>query len=141
MARGKPPRLDLTGQRFGRLVVVERAADVDGKWRSLSAWVCRCDCGKSHVVQTSHLRAGRVRSCGCIYREVSREKLKVIRPLATSKVVAKRRCRVCGSVFSAKRAQWYCSEECWSQGRTEHKRKEAMRRAIGSLAKFKGAVE
>jgi len=50
-------RLDLTGQVFGRLTVLER--------RPASTWRCRCECGKETLVQTGSLRNGRTRSCGC----------------------------------------------------------------------------
>jgi AP2 domain len=53
--------VDVTGQRFGWLVAVERA-DVVNKNRR---WRCRCDCGNFHTVQLSHLRYGTVKSCGC----------------------------------------------------------------------------
>ena len=49
--------LDLVGQRFGRLVVSGR---VPG-----SAWLCRCDCGRSKIVTTSNIRGGNSTSCGC----------------------------------------------------------------------------
>lgn len=53
-------RLDLTGQRFGMLTALEPAEDIG----SMTAWKCRCDCGKELVVQTAHLRSGQT-SCGC----------------------------------------------------------------------------
>ena len=54
-------RLDLTGQRFGRLTAL-RPAEYS---RAGSAWVCRCDCGREAVVRTDNLRYGRTKSCGC----------------------------------------------------------------------------
>jgi hypothetical protein len=63
--RGKTGRkpLDLTGQRFGRLLVGERAPDRHG--HSRKAWRCLCDCGAEAVVTTTALRSGNTRSCGC----------------------------------------------------------------------------
>ncbi len=55
--------LDLSGQRFGRLVAVSR---VDGRW------LCRCDCGGEKRVAAGHLREGVTRSCGCLSNERSR---------------------------------------------------------------------
>jgi hypothetical protein len=49
--------LDLSGQRFGRLVAVSKA---DGRW------LCHCDCGGTKQILTRHLQSGRTRSCGCI---------------------------------------------------------------------------
>lgn len=46
-------RLDLTGQRFGRLVAVE-PSDVVGPWRNLT-WICKCDCGNTAIVKGEEL--------------------------------------------------------------------------------------
>ena len=59
-------RIDLTGQRFGRLLVL-RPSHTD-KWQNWH-WLCLCDCGASHTVQTGCLRRGISRSCGCLQRE------------------------------------------------------------------------
>lgn len=61
-------KLDLTGERFGRLVVVEEG---DGEWseavqKILTTWICLCDCDNEIEVQTRYLRAGSVKSCGCL---------------------------------------------------------------------------
>lgn len=60
--------IDLTGQRFGRLTVVERA---ENKWHK-TAWRCSCDCGNMVVANGSHLLSGRVQSCGCLRKELAR---------------------------------------------------------------------
>lgn len=54
-------RLDLTGERFGHLTVLEPAENIG----AMTAWRCRCDCGKETVVMTGHLRSGHTTSCGC----------------------------------------------------------------------------
>lgn len=54
-------RLDLTGQRYGQLTVLAPAENIG----SMTAWRCRCDCGKETVVMTGHLRNGQTTSCGC----------------------------------------------------------------------------
>jgi hypothetical protein len=54
-------RIDLTGQRFARLVVLVRGPRNVDK----TTWVCRCDCGNECVVRTVSLRGGDTRSCGC----------------------------------------------------------------------------
>lgn len=58
--------IDLTGQRFGRLVVVKR---VDHEKKGQARWLCRCDCGKEKVVQSYDLRSGNTQSCGCQRQE------------------------------------------------------------------------
>jgi hypothetical protein len=68
-----PPRIDLTGQRFGRLVVEGYSHTKNGK----THWVCKCDCGKRVTVISDSLRRGKTRSCGCYRDEVSSEVHKV----------------------------------------------------------------
>lgn len=63
--------LELAGMRFGRLLVTERAENrttSGGKPRT--AWICVCDCGNQIIATTSDLRAGDVRSCGCLQRDL-----------------------------------------------------------------------
>lgn len=58
--------IDLTGQRFGRLVVNRRAhALMYGKF---VAWECECDCGGTVITVGTSLRRGAVNSCGCLRR-------------------------------------------------------------------------
>lgn len=55
-----PLALDLTGQRFGKLVALSKAKSKKGK----TYWLCQCDCGQQKEIQTTHLRDGRAQSCG-----------------------------------------------------------------------------
>lgn len=57
--------IDISGQRFARLTVIERAPRVAG---SRSRWRCACDCGRETVVEKCNLRSGSIRSCGCVAR-------------------------------------------------------------------------
>ena len=57
---------NLTGKRFGRLVVL-RYAGVNTSGEAI--WDCCCDCGRSHTVRGYSLRRGDTRSCGCLARE------------------------------------------------------------------------
>lgn len=60
-------RIDLTGQKFGMLTVVEKCGkDKSGK---NVLWLCECECGGITKVSTSHLRCGHAQSCGCKKRE------------------------------------------------------------------------
>lgn len=47
--------IDLLGQRFGRLMVVKRAAN---DRRGEARWNCLCNCGNKSIVLGSHLRSG-----------------------------------------------------------------------------------
>ncbi len=66
-----PPLINLTGQRFGRLVVLER----DGTRSRRTTWLCQCECGNTHVTTTSYLRSDAPHSCGCLVKE-KRERAK-----------------------------------------------------------------
>ena len=54
--------IDLTGERFGKLVVEHRYGTTSS---GLATWLCRCDCGNISVVQGPRLRDGTTKSCGC----------------------------------------------------------------------------
>ena len=60
-----PKLIDLTGKRFGRLTVIERAPSVGCN----TMWHCVCDCGNKTIKQSSCLRKGETMSCGCLYKE------------------------------------------------------------------------
>ena len=61
MANGKR-LIDLTGQRFGHLVVIEYAGRNE---RRESLWRCHCDCGNDSIVRGDVLRRGTTESRGC----------------------------------------------------------------------------
>lgn len=58
--------IPMIGKRFGRLTVI---AEGEKENCGLKRWQCKCDCGNIAVVRGTHLRAGNVKSCGCISRE------------------------------------------------------------------------
>lgn len=64
-----PRLIDLKGQKFGRLTVIERQGVKDGH----AAWLCKCDCGNKKTVNGRHLRNGLIRSCGCYRKEYATE--------------------------------------------------------------------
>lgn len=61
--------IDLAGQQFNRLTVIERA----GYRGKNIVWLCRCECGNQTKVTGTHLKTGHTKSCGCLVVEVSRE--------------------------------------------------------------------
>ena len=97
-----PNPVDLTGQRWGKLVAVAKAPDVfsaSGKKRS-AAWLCRCDCGREEVFPTRRLpycpsnigRKDAAYSCSHCRHQ--------------------RTCAVCGKVFESVLFRATCSERC-----------------------------
>lgn len=67
MAMGKFE--DLTGKRFGRLVVKEKIKTRNLSGRSVLKWRCKCDCGGEALTLTQYLNSGHTISCGCYNRE------------------------------------------------------------------------
>lgn len=59
-------RNNLIGQRFSRLVVTGEGGLCA---RQNVRWMCLCDCGSTTVAYAYDLRAGKVKSCGCLSRE------------------------------------------------------------------------
>jgi hypothetical protein len=60
-------RQDVTGQKFGRLVAL-RAFTEKRKDQVRTKWICRCECGNETTVESSNLKKGGTRSCGCLGR-------------------------------------------------------------------------
>ena len=60
---------DLTGKRYGRLIVIEYV----GKKDNDILWKCKCDCGEEKIATANNLNSGRTKSCGCLLAE-SRKK-------------------------------------------------------------------
>lgn len=60
--------VDVTGQKFGRLLVVGKAGiavSIGKRARRVSLWLCRCDCGAEMTVRLGNLKSGNTSSCGC----------------------------------------------------------------------------
>lgn len=68
--KNMPKKIDLTGQRFGRLLVLKEGDRIHTpNGRSHIAWLCQCDCGNIVNVRGDQLRAGNTVSCGCYHRD------------------------------------------------------------------------
>ena len=66
--------LDITGQRFGRLVAISRDVRHKPSGKRNYYWVCDCDCGTRKAVPLSNLRNGMTKSCGCLRVDLLRKK-------------------------------------------------------------------
>ena len=64
------PLINLTGQKFGRLVVVKRAKNRGRR----TCWLCRCMCGNECIVHADSLHSGNTQSCGCLHSENLRKR-------------------------------------------------------------------
>lgn len=62
--------IDLTGQKFGRLTVIERAKDhIQTNGRHTVCWLCKCECGNTCEIRSADLKRGATVSCGCYNRD------------------------------------------------------------------------
>lgn len=63
---------DLTGERFGRLIVLNRGEKIGKN----SSFICLCDCGNIKNVRTYSLTSGKTKSCGCLQKEEVSSRMK-----------------------------------------------------------------
>lgn len=99
---------DLTGKRFGRLVVNRQAPYyISPKGQKKVQWYCDCDCGtKDVIVSASNLKCGMTQSCGCYCLEKISE-YKDITGNKYGKLTATRYYKTINH-----RAIWYCDCDC-----------------------------
>jgi hypothetical protein len=57
--------IDITGQRFGRLTVLYREDFIKKDGKKETAYICKCDCGKTKKILAYNLKNGHTVSCGC----------------------------------------------------------------------------
>ena len=116
---------DITGQKFGRLLVLKR----DGYFTKEIAWLCKCDCGNLKRTRGQCLKTGRTKSCGCI----NKEKASVNRFPDRSCI-----CEICGKKFTSKSLypRKACSKECHNKRMCE----QVKARNISSFDKAIGVI-
>ena len=69
MENKMPKKIDRTGQRFGRLVVLRESTEQYGT--NGTRWDCLCDCGNTSSVGAGKLQSKHTRSCGCLLRDTT----------------------------------------------------------------------
>lgn len=57
----KMRRLNIAGQRFGKLIAIKPTRTNKGL-----EWICNCDCGGTRTAYSKNLKAGEIKSCGCL---------------------------------------------------------------------------
>ena len=76
--------LDLTGLRFGRLVVISHAGKSE---KGVHLWHCQCDCGNVVVIRGDVLRYGQTKSCGCLAKEIHAERCRSRKGMPSPKLI------------------------------------------------------
>lgn len=77
----KKPKKDITGKVYGRLTVLGRGEDyVSSGGKRASQWWCICDCSEHNLVlvRLSNLTSGNTKSCGCLDKEKSAERIRQV---------------------------------------------------------------
>lgn len=62
--------LEIAGERYGRLIALERVGSVACGKQVKTLWSFQCDCGKVVIRKIAHVRKGDTQSCGCYHKEV-----------------------------------------------------------------------
>lgn len=107
--------IDLTGQKFGRLTVIERDNNTNKKCGTF--WMCKCDCGTVKSVNSIALRRGLTQSCGCLNKEINSK------PKDLSEMIGKRFGRLTVvkrepnhiTPSGQKKAMWLCVCDCGNE--------------------------
>jgi hypothetical protein len=99
--------IDLTGKRFGNLIVIER----DRNYIKVVRWVCKCDCGNTKTIRGHCLKSGATISCGCLLGKSNKDKR---RPQQSEKHIGKRfnRLTVIGIEENGNGSGYYLITKC-----------------------------
>ena len=73
--RCRATRIDLTGQRFGKLVALFPIYSENG---GHTLWHCKCDCGNECDIDMGNLRQGFSQSCGCTHSKNEENIIKLL---------------------------------------------------------------
>ena len=94
-----PKALDLTNQKFGKLTAIKKEKSQAGK----TYWLCECECGQQKIVQTTHLRNGSIKSCGCLREEKASHLVVAFRRRVKLSLVEgfEHKCACCGLIDDA----------------------------------------
>lgn len=103
--------IDMLGQKFGRLTVIERAENTkEGRAR----WKCKCECGNEVIVLGKHLRSGSTKSCGCLQKQrTSEASLIDLTGKRFGKLLVLS--RIPGRTTSNGKVMWHCLCDCGTE--------------------------
>ena len=97
--------IDLTGKRFGKLVVLQKSELKAANHGCI--WLCQCDCGEKTYAGTNELNSGKKKSCGCLRTEVNYSRLEDLTGKRFGRLV------VLEKVFRpGNRTLWHCKCDC-----------------------------
>lgn len=106
-------KIDLTGQKFGRLTVLEEADPyISPKGVKAIRYKCLCECGNTTIASGNLIKRGQTLSCGCFHKEQEAKKA-ILQPkdISGQKFGTLTAIRAVGS-DSKNRALWECICDC-----------------------------
>ena len=104
---------DLTGKRFGRLVVLNKTTHNDS---IKTFWRCKCDCGNEVDICSSSLITGNTKSCGCLKRELTSKLLSLdLTGKRFGKLLVIKRDGTFKGSDGTQYSQWLCKCDCGTQ--------------------------
>lgn len=104
-----PKFIDLTGQKFNRLTVIEKI----GKKRENILWKCECECGNYINLTITQLKRGYVQSCGCIGNETKSSNMLYGKKIGKLTVLDREKDKILPS--GRKVRIWKCVCECGNE--------------------------
>ena len=99
--------IDIIGQRFGRLTVIEMSERIKQKGCTRLKYKCKCDCGNEVYVFGENLRSGHTKSCGCYNPDVSKSKIEDITGNKYGRLIVIERAENQGE-----QTMWLCKCDC-----------------------------
>jgi hypothetical protein len=105
---------DLTGQTFGRLVVLERSENrISPNGKPKTRWLCLCSCGNKKIIDASSLKSSAIVSCGCYQKEMaSKASLVDISGKRFGRLIVLERGEDYISPKNERQTQWICQCDC-----------------------------
>lgn len=127
--------INLIGERFGRLIVVEK-----GKGRKTSGgcykatWICRCDCGNITEVDGQKLRKGHTTSCGCLKKENKGSRFEDLTGQKFGRLTVVR--FLTQEERTTRQYDWWCVCDCGNEIKANsYKLKKGLQQSCGCLKK------
>lgn len=106
--------IDLTGQKFGKLTVLELAEKPAGATSTAAFWKCKCECGTEKIISGNVLRQGKAKSCGCYNKEYHYNNTKDLTNQRFGNLTALKRVpRPAG--LRSNGAYWLCKCDCGNE--------------------------